>query len=497
MSSTGVRLPSASSRRLVEEYILRVAPQMRDEFGFATLVPWESEQRQRPGNVISADSSRRHWSAEEVTALVSRFSTLLVPCTFETQHERRVVRELLTQLQPRSDVSVLMLQLLEVPGEPSRHYVSTVMARHEALLSVGSQAVILEPDSDPVRLRHQLDQEREWFEANARRANSMISHDNEHLQSVVEHHHELLWESTPRALMPRFAPVDRDLVEQTNMVGGYTLVHRFRTVEGKVLQATKDDQEAVIKVYDKSTYVSAGDLECIYREFRLLTNILAHPHIIRCHGMLHSLSRVYLIFEFGGMQNLQLRLLDQPGYRLELEDAMACVMQIGDALAFCHSQDVVHRQVSLEHIVMEDDLDRPCCRLVDFLSATRCPPTQRSATACGDLPCIAPEVAVEELYFPRPADCWSLGVVLLEAAGGLGSLMRAAGWNEDTEPRRAAADIRDLFSREGNHARALASVGGVRSGRALAVLQALLRPVPADRATMQAVLDQQRAQSTA
>ncbi|CAK0882881.1 unnamed protein product [Prorocentrum cordatum] len=181
--------------------------------------------------------------------------------------------------------------------------------------------------------------------------------------------------------------------------------------------------------------------------------------------MCHSFSQVYLAFEFWGMENLHQRLLDQPGYRLDVKDAVDCTMQIAGALAHCHSRDVVHRQVSLKHIVMEDQSEMPFCRLVDFFQAALCPESTPLATPCGDLPRIAPEVVVDESYVAKPVDCWSLGVVLLEAAGGLGSMRQVVGWPEEAELEPTARRIKNIFSGEGSHARALDGHGR-RSQRA-------------------------------
>jgi len=413
---------------------------------------------------------------------------LLVPCTFETRYEKRTMKKLLELLEPYESCCVFLLQLLEVTGEMSREYVTTVMARHDALLAVGANAVVLDPSDNADHLRQILDQERAWFEANAKRANSMVVCNDDYFQRVLEYHHELLWESVPKSLMPKFDPIDRNLVETANRVGDFQLTNRFKTRNGNVLLASKcQPDEAVIKVYDKSDHVSAGDLECIYREIRFLRDVLRHPNIVRCTHMLHSFSRVYLCLEFGGMPNLHRRLLDQPGYRLDLEDAVECTMQIAGALAYCHSRDVVHRQVSLEHIILEDQSHKPFCRLVDFHQATHCPELTPSSTQCGELPCIAPEVALDESYLAKPADCWSLGVVLLEAAGGLGSMRQAVGWPEEAELEPAARRIKSFFSTSGSHARALAVMGGVRSEAVLDTLSALLTVEPTARATMAAI----------
>jgi len=136
----------------------------------------------------------------------------------------------------------------------------------------------------------------------------------------------------------------------------------------------------------------------------------------------------------------------------------------------------------LDHVVVDDQSETLFCRLVDFFAATRCVEWTSSTTVCGDLPSIAPEMVLEASYVAKPADCWSLGVVLLEVAGGMGSTRQAVGWPDDAELELAAAGIRNFFSCRGSHARALAAMGGVRSRAVLARLSGLLEPEPAARA---------------
>ncbi|CAK0864740.1 unnamed protein product [Prorocentrum cordatum] len=146
--------------------------------------------------------------------------------------------------------------------------------------------------------------------------------------------------------MPKFDPIDPNLVETPNSVGDYYVTNRFDNARGgnDVLLADRcESEKVVLKIYGKSDHVSAGNLKCIYCELRFLRDVLMHPHIVHCNHMFHRFSLVYLALEFGGMQNLRQRPLDQPGYRLDVEDAVNCTMQIAGSLVYCHSQDVVHK----------------------------------------------------------------------------------------------------------------------------------------------------------
>ncbi len=103
-------------------------------------------------------------------------------------------------------------------------------------------------------------------------------------------------------------------------------------------------------------------------------------------------------------------LASQPGNRLEPVTALNIFDQLGSSLSYCHSKEVTHRHLSLEHLVLlkpPGRRDRFHMTLVDFHSAMVARGDSTSKTVCGSLPCIAPEVAAGLAYVPWRADCWS------------------------------------------------------------------------------------------
>ncbi|CAK0817467.1 unnamed protein product [Prorocentrum cordatum] len=173
----------------------------------------------------------------------------------------------------------------------------------------------------------------------------------------------------------------------------------------------------------------------------------------------------------------------QPGYRLSRDDALDCTTQVASALSYCHAIDVTHRQVSPRHVSVEMARNRIVCRLVDFSMAARVPDFSTRETLCGALPCVAPETALEEPYWPKPADCWSLGVMLLEVVGGQGSLELSVRWRRGASLVQATREILEFFAQAGSHAQAMASMDGVHDEAALECLEVLLSPEPFRRAS--------------
>ena len=224
-------------------------------------------------------------------------------------------------------------------------------------------------------------------------------------------------------------------------------------------------------------------MECIYHEFRLLTHTLDHPHVIRCVSILHSQCHVYLIFQYGGDMSMEQVLSTQPGYRLPRGDALNCNAQVASALSYCHALDVAHCQVSLEHLSVEMVGHQRICRLVDFSMAAHVPDSTTLEIPCGSLPCVAPEAVFQDPYLPKPADCWSLGAVLLETACGQGSLELSVQWRRGVALAQAARQILEFFAQAGSHAEAMVKMGGLGDGITLACLEVLLKPDPLRRAS--------------
>eukprot|EP00404_Azadinium_spinosum_P051544 CAMPEP_0180752756 /NCGR_PEP_ID=MMETSP1038_2-20121128/32313_1 /TAXON_ID=632150 /ORGANISM="Azadinium spinosum, Strain 3D9" /LENGTH=155 /DNA_ID=CAMNT_0022786585 /DNA_START=41 /DNA_END=505 /DNA_ORIENTATION=- len=155
------------------------------------------------------------------------------------------------------------------------------MRRHNAMFATGVDDVLMDLGADDTEaLWSAIAMARANWELNVQRMQLMMDAEPEPmlpeaLQELRSQHSRLLWESIPRALMPRFKPLDRRMVETGNTVDKYRLIRCFDTVRGSVLQAVDDQNHTVaIKVIDKSKVCTPGELEGIYRELRFLSEII-------------------------------------------------------------------------------------------------------------------------------------------------------------------------------------------------------------------------------
>lgn len=478
-----------AGRPQAEKFAVMVAQNLADHCAVIMLLPWSTGVA--PQGVLAPAAEDTAFTPQEITDTIRDRVTVILPVTYELAAEEVGARRVLPLLSGFENISVFMAHIVPEESGLTRELNETIMRRHEAMLATGTDDVLMDPELDPQATLRAINLARSTWELNVRRMQLMLDAEPELvlpevLQQLQQHHRRLLWESVPRALMPHLRTMDRHLVETGDRIDRYVLHSRFDTVVGKVLQAASENSKpCVVKVIEKSSVFTPGELEGIYREYRFLSEIIRHPNIVKCMTMLHSSSRVYLIFEHAGSQNLKQALWEEPGQRFDEEDTFHCFIQLVKALAHCHDKHVAHRSVSLEHLCVNklSGTESYQVQLCDFRSAMVARGGATSKTPCGSLPCMAPELALGIPYWPSVADCWSAGVVLLETAGGLSSFGRSLEFDPaQVDPSQVAAGVQQFFSQPGSHARALAKVGGVERQSILTILQSLMIPNPSARA---------------
>ena len=194
--------------------------------------------------------------------------------------------------------------------------------------------------------------------------------------------------------------------------GGMGVVYQVRHLELgsifalKVLRADLTDEtvEAVARFYN---------------EARIMAR-LRHPHIVQVFDIGQEDSRHYFVMEYIRGRSLY-DILKQEG-ALPLPQALAIGTQVGQALAYAHTQQppVIHRDIKPHNIMLEDGTNRVV--VMDFgiaklLDAQRIQYT-RTGVFLGTLAYSAPEQLRSTMTIDGRADIFSLGLVLYEMATG-------------------------------------------------------------------------------
>jgi len=163
--------------------------------------------------------------------------------------------------------------------------------------------------------------------------------------------------------------------------------------------------------------ISKSDLN-EHRRIRLKSEIdllktLDHPNIVRLLEVYESDERVYLVFEYknGDLYNY----IQTKGPVSEMV-AMEIFRQLISAVDFCHKKKVVHLDIKLENILIDDATLE--IHLADFGFATYFEEDVKLEKWCGSPFTVAPEIITRTPYDPRSVDIWALGSVLFTILNG-------------------------------------------------------------------------------
>jgi serine/threonine protein kinase len=117
----------------------------------------------------------------------------------------------------------------------------------------------------------------------------------------------------------------------------------------------EDDPEhrVVLKVFDAKYILPMATHENFQRTERRLLG-LKHPHIVAMLELGREQGRPYLVSEYQPGGSLRQHLDHLSSGHLSLDNAVAIVMQVGQAAAFAHTQGVVHQDIRPENILLND-----------------------------------------------------------------------------------------------------------------------------------------------
>ena len=84
--------------------------------------------------------------------------------------------------------------------------------------------------------------------------------------------------------------------------------------------------------------------------------------------------------------------------------------QVVDAVKYCHHKNVVHRDIKLENLLVNENR---VVKLIDFGFSIAIDPATKLNIFCGTPSYMAPEI-VNKMQYSFPADIWALGILLFK-----------------------------------------------------------------------------------
>jgi len=149
------------------------------------------------------------------------------------------------------------------------------------------------------------------------------------------------------------------------------------------------------------------------REITLLKE-LTHPNVVRLEDVIMQENRLYLVFEFLSM-DLKKYIDSIPNNQFMDESLVkSYLLQILDAIVFCHSRRVIHRDLKPQNLLLDS---KGVIKLADFgLARAFGIPVRVYTHEVVTLWYRAPEVLLGGQRYSTPVDIWSIGTIFAEMA---------------------------------------------------------------------------------
>jgi len=161
-----------------------------------------------------------------------------------------------------------------------------------------------------------------------------------------------------------------------------------------------------VKIVNKSSLTDLGKAN-LFREIAA-HRCLKNRHIAELYDVKEDAQSVYMFMEYVAGVDLcskvyELRCLSE-------DQAKKIFLQVLEAVDYCHSKQIIHRDIKLENILVGSDEET--VKLIDFGFCETYKEDRFLSTFCGSPSFVAPEIVKRIPYDGRSSDVWSLGVVL-------------------------------------------------------------------------------------
>mmetsp|Transcript_18582 Transcript_18582/g.45657 ORF Transcript_18582/g.45657 Transcript_18582/m.45657 type:complete len:365 (+) Transcript_18582:6-1100(+) len=165
-------------------------------------------------------------------------------------------------------------------------------------------------------------------------------------------------------------------------------------------------EKVAVKTFERAKLTEPHARKRVAREIRIL-KALCHPNIIRLFEVVEHPSRKLLMMQYSSGGDLCRYVREHR--RLSEQESCRLFCQIVEGLRYCHDSGIVHRDVKLDNLLIDEHKN---IKIVDFGFSVSFKEGQKLRKACGSPSYAAPEIVARRPYSPTGVDVWSSGVVL-------------------------------------------------------------------------------------
>ncbi|XP_055047987.1 NUAK family SNF1-like kinase 1 [Misgurnus anguillicaudatus] len=195
----------------------------------------------------------------------------------------------------------------------------------------------------------------------------------------------------------------------------HNLKHRYELLEtlgrgtyGKVKKAIErhSGREVAIKSIRKEKIKDEQDMVHIRREIEIMSS-LRHPHIISIYEVFENKDKIVIVMEYASKGELYDYISERR--RLTERETRHFFRQIVSAVHYCHKNGVVHRDLKLENVLLDENCN---IKIADFGLSNLYHKDKLLQTFCGSPLYASPEIVNGRPYRGPEVDSWALGVLL-------------------------------------------------------------------------------------
>lgn len=201
--------------------------------------------------------------------------------------------------------------------------------------------------------------------------------------------------------------------EENTRVGKYQLKRVIGKGSSGVVWLGLDLEKKVRKAIKVIPIGDVSDMSRVDVEIKAML-MLKHENIVSLEEVLETDQNVYFIMELCGGGSLSERVAEEP---FNEETARYYFLKLLDAVKYCHGEGVVHRDLKLENLLLDND---GYLKITDFGHAGIFSRGWDvfSTGMLGSLFHISPEQIQGKCYHGEKIDIWALGVLLYRLVVG-------------------------------------------------------------------------------
>lgn len=190
----------------------------------------------------------------------------------------------------------------------------------------------------------------------------------------------------------------------------YNIQHQIGKGSYAIVYLANDPIEGVnyaVKIYNKTKMGSLIRRSIIASEIEVL-GAISHENIVKFYKSTHTLHEIHLIFELVKGISLGSWVRSHSSGAVPEDEARPILRKILSALAYLHSKRICHRDIKLENVLLDADLNP---KLIDFGFSSFENEHASLTLFCGTPNYMSPEIVSKTPYSGAQSDSWAFGVL--------------------------------------------------------------------------------------